>query len=165
MKRKITALLLAMIAMLVLAGWGKKEVRLLDSSKLIDLNKAIELAKPGGMAGDSEENAETSSEAAEAEDAKETEGDNHSVHDTLDSVVKNIVIRVRGERISYTCGSINLDNISETQLMNRIRSDYAAGAQVTLMDDFAETHAYKAVKGLLDELKEDIGLNYKEDSL
>ena len=41
MKKRVHILLFALISVLVLAGWGGKDVRLLDSGKLIDLDKAV----------------------------------------------------------------------------------------------------------------------------
>lgn len=159
MKKKLGVLLCLLSIMFVLVGWGR-EVNLLDSGKLIDLDKAIGLAKPGGMAGDSEDAA---SEDAKSDDEEETEDENHTKHDSLNEETKHIVIRIRGEEISYTCGNKKSDNISTAQLENMIRSDYASGAQVTLVDDFAESHVYKSVCDVLDGLKNDIGLSYEAD--
>lgn len=162
MKKKTCVLLFVAITMFVLVGWGKKEVRLLDSSKLIDLNAAIGLAKPGGTAGDTEESSK-SSESDIVEKDEKSDGENHAAHDNIDVIAKDIVIRIRGEQISYTCGSFNRSNISDLQLETRIRQDYMPGAHVTLMDDFAEAHVYKSVCDILDELNRDMGLTYKED--
>ncbi len=145
--------------MLILAGWGGREVRLLGSEKLIDLDKAIALAKPGGMAGDTEEASET---AEDAGDEKE-DGENDGAQQDGAVSVKNIVIRIRGEQIFYTCGGSDSGIVSDSQLSDRIRADYVQGAQVILMDDFAEAHVYRNVLGILEDLKTDIGLSYKED--
>lgn len=164
MKKRISVLLLIMTAMFVLVGWGKKEVRLLDSSKLIDLNKAIELAKPGGMSGDSEEDTDRLPEIDEAEeDNAGSENDNDSVHDSLNAAASNIVISIRDKQISYTNSAIHNDNITVAQLRSRIQKDYTSKAQITLMDDFAESHVYNDVLKVLNELKSDIGLTYKEE--
>lgn len=167
MKKRARILLFVLSIMFVLVGWGKKEVRLLDSSKLIDLEEAIDHAKPGGMSGNSEEESETVSENTSSDDDEETEGENQAEqqteHDSLDEVYKNIVIRINEEEIFYTCGTINTDRLSASQLEDRIRSDYTSGTQVTLMDDFAESHVYKSVQEVLDMLRSDIGLIYKEE--
>ncbi len=165
MKNSIIKSIYVLIIMLALVGWGKSEVRLLDSSKLIDLNKAIEFAKSGGNKGDSEENNNKSSEISNDNDKKETESNKDTKNDQIDNVTNNIVIRIREEKIFYTCGSKNLDGIILKQLENRIRLDYSSGTQITLVDDFAESKTYKNVCEILDGLKRDIGLNYNEDQI
>ena len=160
MKKRIILLLCFLAALFVLGGWAMKEVRLLDDSKLIDLNKAIGLAKPGGSAGDSEEESDASSESSSDDDP---EGENLSDHGSTDSVAKDIVVRIRGDQIFYKCGVVNMGGFTDTQLESRIRSDYVSGARVILVDDFAESHAYKNIRGILEKLKNDIGLTYKED--
>lgn len=165
MKKRVSILLFVLSIMLVLVGWGKKEVKLLDSSKLIDLNKAIELAKPGGLSGDLEEESETASESVSSNDDKETVAENQTEHENLDEANKNIVIRIRDDEIFYTCETMNSVKISASQVEDRIRLDYTSGAQVTLMDDFAESHVYKSVQEVLDVLRSDIGLIYKEDQV
>ncbi len=157
MKKKIGVLLFVLSIMFVLVGWGK-EVKLLDGGKLIDLDKAIGLAKPGGMAGNSEDGSKESSDNEEASEAED-----NTKQDSLNEEAGNIVIRIRGEKIYYTCGNKKSDNISTAQLENKIRSDYASGTQVTLVDDYAESHVYKDVLEVLNGLKNDIGLSYEAD--
>ena len=164
MKNSIIKSIFILIIMLTLVGWGKSEVRLLDSSKLIDLNKAIEFAKSGGNTGDSEDDNNNSSEISN-DDKKEPDDNKDTNHDQIDNVTNNIVIRIREEKIFYTCGNKNLDGIILKQLENRIRLDYSSGTQITLVDDFAESQTYKNVCEILDGLKKDIGLNYNEDQL
>ena len=165
MKKRIHILLFVLIAMFVLIGWGRKEVKLLDGNKkkLIDLKKAIELAKPGGSAGDLKEESEAASESNTVEDDEAPESESNAVHDSIDDVAKDIVIIIRDENISYSCGNDNRDSIPDTQLESRIRLDFASGAQVTLLDNFAEAHVYRNVRGILEKLKNDIGLTYRED--
>ena len=160
MKKRIHVLPAALILMLMLVGWGGKEVKLLDSGRLIDLDKAIGLAKPGGMSGDTEE---ASGPSEDAEDEKEQEGENDGTDPATDVLAKNIDIRIRGERIFYTCGDTDSENIADNKLKDRLRSDYVQDAQVTLTDDFAEAHVYRKALGILEELKTDIGLSYRED--
>ncbi|MBO6137609.1 MAG: hypothetical protein J6O71_03260 [Lachnospiraceae bacterium] len=160
MKRKVTLLLFMLTAFALLTGWGKKEVRLLDSSKLIDLSKAIELAKPGGSAGDSEEPSESEESG---EEGKVSGNSSQELQESLSPAYQRIVIRIRGEQIFYTHGRYSQDDISAAGLESALRSDYVPGREVILMDDFAEAHVYKEVCGVLDELKSSIGLAYKED--
>lgn len=161
MKKKGGMLLLFLLSVFMLAGWGKKEVRLLNSNKLIDLNKAIELAKPGGSAGDAEEpsDKEASDAADESEDVNDKTGEETAASK------RDIVIRVRGEDIYYACGTDDPEVISAAQLENRIRLDHSAGSRLTLYDDFAEAHVYKDVRKVLADLKSSIGLNYEEEQL
>ena len=160
MKKRIYILLFALICMLVLAGWGGKEVRLLDSGKLIDLDKAVELAKPGGMSGDTEE-APGSDE--DDDDKKTDKSEDDEDPDDTDPAAVKIAIRIRGERIFYSCGVAGNVNISDTQLKDRILSDYVSGASVTLIDDFAEAHVYRRALSILEEVKDDTGLSFKEE--
>lgn len=162
MNKRIGILLIILLTMFVLVGWGKKEVKLLGSNKLIDLSKAIELAKPGGKSGESEEKPKETSDTDTSNDEETTESGNYAEHDSVDKATQIIIIRIRGEQISYTCGAVNIDDATDAQLEDRIRSDYVSGAQLTLIDDFAEAHKYKSVRQTLDELKKDIGLEYKE---
>ncbi|MBR1476452.1 MAG: hypothetical protein IJ608_00625 [Lachnospiraceae bacterium] len=159
MKKKHSVLLLIIIAAFMLIGFAKKEVRLLDDNKLIILDKAIDLAKPGGMSG----NSQGEPQGNIANGKEESGGGNNIEYGNPDNITGKIVIRIRGKKISYTFGDIKNDDISDTQLESRIRSDYNAGVQVILMDDFAEAHAYKAVREILNKLKNNVGLTYKEE--
>ncbi len=157
MKKRFRVVLYIVLTMFILVGWGIKEVRLLDSSKLIDLNKAIALAKPGGSFGDSKEDSRTASEN-ENEDGKQAEA-----HNNIDGVAKDIVIRVRDKQIYYSSGNGKEVSVSDTQLESRIRMDFVDGIEVTLVDDYAESHVYKSVREVLNNLKNDMNLTYKED--
>ena len=160
MKKRIHVLLLALISASVLVGWGGKEVKLLNSEKLIKLDEAIERAKPGGMAGDTEEALGPDEDTG---DEKEPDSKSGAADPDTEARVRNIDIRIRGERIFYTCGDVNSGNISDTQLEERIRTDHAQGAQVTLIDDYAEAHVYRKALGILEELKNETGLSFKEE--
>lgn len=48
MIRRIEIVISVCFLMLLLVGWGEKKIELLDNNKLIDMDKAIEYAKPGG---------------------------------------------------------------------------------------------------------------------
>lgn len=162
MKKKVGVLLYILIAMFMIVGWEKKEVELLVNGKLIDLGYVIGLAKPGGSAGDSEEESESLSEnnAAEGEDNSKVEI--HTDYVSMNEVNKNIEIKIRGEKISYSCGIERSDNILDTQLESAIRSDLGPKTKVTLIDDYAEAHAYRNVRRILDKLKNNTGLTYVE---
>ncbi len=159
MKKKTGILLFIAMAALVLTGWEKREVRLLDNSKLIDLSKAIELAKAGGETGDPENPPKESDEDARSETEDKSPADDGDT----EAAVKNIVIRIRGEHIYYTLGNEKTEDISTEELEERLRLKLSPEAEITLMDDFAESHVYKGVCELLNELKNDTGIAYKED--
>lgn len=161
MRKKGGILFLFLLTVLMLTGWGRKEVRLLSSNKLIDLNKAIELARPGGSAGDTEDPSDKN--ASDPED--ESEGGAGKAGEETDISKKDIAIRVRGESVYYACGSGEPESIAAQKLEGRIREDHVSGSTVTLYDDFAEAHTYKDVRAILDALKDSIGLNYEEEQL
>ena len=158
MNKKTGLMLISLLALFVLAGFGKTEVELLDSGKLIDLEKAIGLAKAGGSAGSSEEGSDAASET----DPEDAAGEEPSGYGSTRGAVKDIVIRIRGEQIFYRCGSLTMGGFTDTQLEDRLRSDFVSGAKVTLTDDFAEAHVYKTVRGILDRLNNDMGMTYSE---
>ena len=120
MKKKSGILLFVILTAFMLSGWGKKEVKLLDSSKLIDLNKAIELAKPGGMAGDNGEEGDSSTSDPDRASGSE----NRTTRKITEAATRNIVIRIRGGKISYTCGTFTRGNFSPERLESQIRTDY-----------------------------------------
>ena len=158
MNKKTGLMLISLLALFVLAGFGKTEVELLNTGKLIDLEKAIGLAKAGGSAGSLEEGSDASSET----DPEAAEGEEPSGSGSTQGAVKDIVIRIRGEQIFYRYGSLTMGGFTATKLEDRLRSDFVSGAKVTLADDFAEAHVYKNVLGILDRLKNEMGLTYIE---
>ena len=160
MEKRKAILFFIIIASFALAGFGRKEVRLLDGGKLIDLSRAIGLARPGGRAGDTEGKTGVSPDSIKSDD--EGASGKGAADDSTNPMARNIVIRIRGEEIYYSYGSSIQDKISETQLENRIRTDFSSGGRVILMDDFAEAHAYRNVCSVLDKLKSETGLTYEE---
>ena len=157
MRKKTQILIFIMMSFLILSGWGKKEVKLLDSSKLIDLSVAIDLAKPGGMTGDSNEGGEADLES----DGNAESVTNFSNHDNIRP--KEIIIHVIGENITYTRGNNSLVNVTIIQLQSKLRSDYSPDVQVILRDDYAEAHVYRRVRDVLTEMKNEMGLSFLED--
>ena len=48
--KKTLKIIFLLVTVITLCSWGEKTVELLDSRKLIDLEKAIEISTPGGAA-------------------------------------------------------------------------------------------------------------------
>lgn len=142
MKRKITALLIVLCSIMLLAGWGKKQVELLNDKKLIDLSKAIENCK-GGDSLKPSDNTGTDIE----------QGDG-SQSDSMGE--KEIVISVRNKTITYD--NVQWKNIETIE--NKIRQDFEGNAVFKLVDDFAEAHVYRYLINVLSELQSEIGITY-----
>lgn len=149
MNKRIILTLLLIVASLTLVGWGNNSAELFHRGKIIDLNKAIEFARPGGDAdADNETNAkdEPSSETTE-----EIEG--NEITRTEKSSVK-IYVRYK----SLTIEGDSCDDL--VALEEKIRQIYNVDTTYVLVDVFAESHRYKEVKSLLDKLGQEIGLKY-----
>lgn len=151
MKKKYWLPLLMIVSLLFLAGWGKKQVELLNDKKLIDLNAAIGICMPGADTSDHNAYDQDSGErrAQEAQTGTDSAGDEEKI----------IVIRIRGEKVTYD--SVQLTGLDS--LKNRIRQDCGDKVSFRLMDDFAEAHVYKEVLKMLSELKSETGLTYTRE--
>lgn len=157
MIRRIEIVISVCFLILLLVGWGEKKIELLDNNKLIDMDKAIEYAKPGG-AWKKNENSSDSNKASDIEDQKTTldKNDNQEDVEVGDSNTK--YINVSGETISY-CGS----PISKDKLLDLLKSDNGESIRFVLVDDWAEAHVYREVKAILLEAKDSIGINFSEE--
>lgn len=157
MNKKIKLLLVVCFSMFLLVGWGDKKIELLDNNRLINLDKAIEYAKPGGSwekndyTSDSTEiDKKTEQNVVQEQDASQED------IDVGDSNIK--YIKVSGESISY-CGT----NISLDKLYDFILRDKGDEICFVLTDDWAEAHVYRDVKAVLVEAKESVGISYSEE--
>lgn len=155
MIRRIEIVISVCFLMLLLVGWGEKKIELLDNNKLIDMDKAIEYAKPGG-AWEKNENSSDSNKASDIDDQKTTQDKNGNQEDVGDSNTK--YINVSGETISY-CGL----PISKDKLHDLLKSDNGESIRFVLVDDWAEAHIYREVKAILLEAKDSIGINFSEE--
>lgn len=151
MKRFLT-IVLCLSLVLLLCAWGTKKVELLDNYKLIDLEKAIEFAKPG------------------ADSVTDTEGENSGNPDsenengnTPEVPVKDriIVISIRDEIITYN-GSVYKEEILENTeaFENMLIRDNKDKTEFKLVDDFAEAHVYKCVLEILKKLHAEANLKF-----
>lgn len=151
MKRKIRLLVLVTFSLLFIAGWGKKNVELLNDKKLIDLNVAIGLCMPGADALSSDINTDNDIESEDEESLTDT-------RDHIEDGERTIVISVRDQKVTYDSEWIDLDNLKD-----RIRQDCSDKVSFQLVDDFAETHVYQCVLTILADLKSEIGLKYMKE--
>lgn len=151
MKRFVT-IVLCLSSVLLLCAWGTKKVDFLDNQKLIDLEKAIEFAKPG------------------ADSVSDTEGENEGNADleiesgnTPEVPVKDsiIVISIRDEIITYN-GSVYKEEILENTeaFENMLIRDNNDKTEFKLVDDFAEAHIYKCVLEILKKLHSETDLKF-----
>ncbi len=156
MKKKYPAMFMLICSLVFLAGWGKKEVKLLNDTKLIDLDTAIERSIPGA---NSAEKSETSSSTSTVADEKVMSGSASNDGNRVETQERIIVITVREQTITY--------DTEEYADLNRLRAkiiqDNGEHVSFRLVDDFAESHVYKAVLSLLSDLEEEIGLNYTKE--
>lgn len=139
--RRITITLLA-LCVLLLVGFGKKTVELLNNTLLIDLDKAIVLSSVG-----TEGNRDADSDLEETDEG--------SVAPVKTQV---LVITIRDTQIKY--GRTVVADASK--LKELLVNDIKTGDSVRLVDDYAEAHVYRDVLGLLDELSGNIGFTYSE---
>lgn len=151
MKRFLT-IVLCLSSVLLLCAWGTKKVEFLDNDKLIDLEKAIEFAKPG------------------ADSVTDTEGENNGKTDSgnesgnaPEAPVKDsiIVISIRDEIVTYN-GSVYKEEILEnTEVFeNMLIRDNKDKTEFKLVDDFAEAHVYKCVLEILKKLHAEANLKF-----
>ena len=156
MKKKYTMLVLLLCSVCFLAGWGKKNVELLDDKKLIDLNAAIERCIPGANEAEQTEN-EGKEEKKESEDGEKEK--NPAEKENIEEAEMIRVIRVRNRTITYR--AVEYTDVSK--LKEKIRQDNGRKVTFKLVDDFAEAHIYKEVMFVLTELESEIGLKYSKD--
>ncbi|MBO4749596.1 MAG: hypothetical protein J5546_04710 [Lachnospiraceae bacterium] len=136
-------LLLACIFFVFSVGFaGTEPVKILDEPiPLIDLNAAIKDAKYGQNGNESHQDGDDPSKASE----QQYPG-------------KEIKIRVRGE--ACWLGENRLFSLSP--LRERIVKSYKTGDKVILEDDFAESHYYKEILAILEQLNEEKGIPFFE---
>lgn len=165
MKRKCKLLLPVLLSVLLLAGWGKKTVELLNSKKLIDLNAAIEFCMPGAEAltpedGEKTENpAEVTVTPSPAATPTVTPRPTVTPKPTMDSKPRAVTISVRG--CVVTCDSKQWDDLEA--LRERIVREANSNVTFRLIDDFAEAHVYRQLIAMLEELEAELGLSYIRD--
>lgn len=143
-RRHFTILIVA-FGMLLLVGFGKKSVELLNNSLLVDLDSAIVLSPIG---------TEGNEDASNLESAPETE-DTGAIAPIK---AKTLVITIRDTQIKY--GKTVVSDAS--RLKELLVEDIQKGDSVRLVDDYAEAHVYRDVLGLLEEMSGNEGFTYSE---
>lgn len=156
MKKKYLAMFMMICSLVFLAGWGKKEVKLLNGTPLIDLDTAIKRSIPGA---NSAEKSETSSSKSIVADEKVMSGSASNDENRVETQERIIVITVREQTITYDTE----EYADLNKLKAKIIQDNGEHVSFRLVDDFAESHVYKAVLSLLSDLEAEIGLNYTKE--
>lgn len=159
MKKKYT-ILFVIFSLMLLAGWGKKNVELLNDKKLIDLDAAIGICIPGANAAQASDNVVNQSDAENEEHNEENMTAEIALDDKerIDEEKQVRVIKIRAREIVYETVETDID-----ELKNKIKQDNGKNVTFKLVDDFAEAHVYKEVKSMLSELEQEIGLKYSND--
>ena len=165
MKRKRKLLLLAIAALLVLAGWGQKKVELLSDKKLIDLSVAIGNCKLGAEDLIQENGKETPNPSATPvpmtsvtpkPTAKPTPKVTATPKPTLPAKPRIQDIIVRDEQITYNY--VPWPDLSI--LTAQLRRDHDERTTFRLIDDYAEAHTFRQLLEILKDLEAEIGLKY-----
>ena len=152
MKKKYLLTIIIICSAVFLASWGKKDVKLLNDTKLIDLDAAIEKCISGANSAKEPETSDSASDYSSVE--KEPNDETLS-----EDIEKVIVITVRNQTITY-----NKEKYTDlNKLKAKIVQDNGEYVSFRLVDDFAEAHVYKEVLSILSDLEEEIGLNYTRE--
>ena len=152
--KKTLYLIILVLCTGLLVGFGKKIVDLRDNKPLIDLNKAIHEA-PIGQEGN--EGAVDNETEEEYKDDFAEVNENHVVV-TPTNILSIYKVSIRNTTIKYG----DLDCVDAQELKEKLQQEYKIGDKVILVDDYAESHVYKEVLAVLDELVQTIGLEYGE---
>ena len=131
--KKAIKIFFLLITVLALCSWGEKSVELLDSRKLIDLDKAIDISTPGGTSFLDDEEKES--------DTEQNGSQNHSS--------KLLTITITGEKIAYDQKAVS----GTEKLAKKIRMDLKDGMKISLVDDYAEAHVYRDVLKALKSIR------------
>lgn len=175
MKRKQKWLLLMIFSLLILAGWGKKQVELLNDKKLIDLNAALGNCLLGAEDLIPDEGDKTQNPDAPSATPGPTVNPTPMPTVTPKATAtpwpiatptpiqlpqsRVIVIRVRDQNITYNSAEwTDIDNLKE-----QIQKDHSIRISFQLVDDYAEAHVYRRIMAILEELEAEIGIRYTID--
>lgn len=131
--KKTLKIIFLLVTVITLCSWGEKAVELLDSRKLIDLEKAIEISTPGGAAIFEDDQNDT--------DTEQNGSQNPSS--------KILVVTIRDEQITYNHKSVS----GVEELAKKVRMDLKEGMKISLVDDYAEAHVYRDVLKALKEIR------------
>ena len=137
--KKTLKIIFLLVTVITLCSWGEKAVELLDSRKLIDLEKAIEISTPGGAAIFEDDQNDT--------DTEQNGSQNPSS--------KILVVTIRDEQITYNQKSVS----GVEELAKKVRMDIKEGMKISLVDDYAEAHVYRDVLKALKEIRSEQNLD------
>ena len=135
--------MLCMFPSVFLCALAAKPIELLDDRKLIDLDKAIEFAKPG-------------KDSFFPTEAAITPVSTTAVTTKPVKTETTITIRIQWETIFYNGKECEYQTLEE-----KLRKDSDADTIFRLEDDYAEAHIYTSTYKLLKGLQDEIGLRYK----
>ena len=177
MKKRGKLLLLALVSVLVLAGWSQKKVELLSDKKLIDLSAAIGKCTLGADDMTPDEGTSTQNPNGQGTakptaaptpritvtpkptvtpGASSTHAPTIHPKPTVSIKPRTLDISVRDEQVTYNYVSWpDLDLLKE-----RLQKDHDERTSFRLIDDYAEAHVYRDMLKLLNELEAEIGLRY-----
>lgn len=155
--RKIRIVLLLVLSIFILSGWGEKSVELLNDKPLIDLNKAIKevpLGKQGntltikGYEKSSEEVTIGNQNENSAKEKSEVSQDKIEYQ----IIIQDTTIHYNGNK--YT----DMETVK-----NKINSDCNnMKIKICLIDKYAESHVYKEILAILEQLHKENNLEYQE---
>ena len=150
MKKKVGLIVSLVCVLLFLAGWAKQSVKLLDETKLIDLEAALQVCLHGSSMSEGDADGDNPDQPVSTQAPTDPKED-------IDEE-RTIVISVRGCRISYDAG----EEVELNKLEFQIRQDYRDKTDFLLVDDYAEAHVYRHVQAILLKLRDEMGLEYTE---
>lgn len=147
--KKAILIMPALACMLLFTGAGKKNVRLLKHG-LIDLDKAIELARWGGEENGSSDSV---SENEESDSDYSSQGQGGSSSSAKGRALIKIVINVK--QIELDGRECDIDDLEE-----KLEELCSRDSNVLLTDDYAEAHVYRRVNDIITGLRDRIGFAY-----
>ena len=173
-KRRSTLLFLILAAAVFLVGFGRSDsVDLLNDAKLIDLDKAIELAKPGGDPGENQDGETAGDDQTEQNPSEGGEnpasgeenqgGTNPNPGADLPGTPAGyIILRIYGEEIHYQHGPADEKVEFAHAVGSLLQSDTTAETTVVLVDDFAEAHLYRTVRKIVENVRKGKNFTFQE---
>lgn len=150
-KNRFILLLTGALLLVMLTGFAKRTVELLDQEPLIDLDTALQTAPPGSHTDESDKDptdvtGQTQSEPEEVTPEKEPD--------------PSRTFRVTVRKKEILCEKQSFDSVEA--LRGALLKDVKAGDRVSLNDDYAEAHVYRRVLKLLTELRDTLGFSLTE---
>lgn len=145
--RKALSLACICTISLFLIAWGTKPVKLLNDTKLINLDNAIGYVKPGAEEYHAPSEPSVTESDVPSEETKETE----PLNITIDIVVQGMSVIFDGKEIEETA-----------DLSNLIRNNLNSHTTFRLIDNFADANKYKEIYRLMHDLHNEIGVIFVE---